>query len=163
MKRSESTLRLTAGAAAVAFEWAGDRWRHTVTVADGVHLASIEGPADPDGDPRWPASPVFTEVSLVDVGGRPAILGVGLAGRSHFSASVTAHPDQPDTLLFDVACRLHEPPGSLGSTYTAADGTVARIEPAAAPRPPCTVQWMYAVGPAGLAPLPGPAVQPRRP
>lgn len=147
----------------MVFEWAGDRWRHSVTVADGVRLASIEGPAEPDGDPRWPASPVFTEVSLVDVGGRPAILGVGLAGRSHFSASVTAHPQLPDTLLFDVACRLHEPPGPLRSTYARADGTVERIEPAAAPGPPCTVQWLYAVGPAGLAQLPAPAVQPRRP
>ena len=156
-------VRITSGTSSATFAWAGDRWRHVVAVADGSRLESVEGPAATGGDPRWPASPVFTEVSLVDVGGRAAILGVGLAGRSHFSVSVAAHPDLPDTLLFEIACRIHEPPGPLGSTYAAADGTVARIEPAAAPTPPCTVQWTYAVGPAGLAPLSVPAVQPRRP
>jgi hypothetical protein len=167
MIRRESTVRLAAGAAVVSFEWAADRWRHVVTVADGVRLTSVEGPAAPADDPRWPASPVLTEVSLVDVGGRPAILGVGRAGRSHFSASVTAHPDLPDTLLFDIACRLHEQPGPLGSTYARADGTTARVAPAAdlsaRPRPPCTARWTYAVGPAGLAQLPAPAVPSRHP
>jgi hypothetical protein len=164
MSRRESTVRLAAGAAMVAFEWAVDRWRHVVTVAEGVRLASVEGAAPPADDPCWPASPVLTEVSPVEVGGRPAILGVGRAGRSHFSASVTAHPDLPDTLLFEIACRVQEPPGPLGSSYTAADGTTVRVEPAggAAASVPGTLQWAYAIGPAGLVRPPA-AVRPRRP
>jgi hypothetical protein len=159
MRRSESTLRLTAGAAAVVFAWAGDRWRHVVTVADGVYLVSLEGPADPAGDPRWPASPVFTEVSRVEVAGRPAILGVGCSGRSHFSASVTVHPTVPDTLLFEVACRLQEPPAWIGSTYTRADGSTVQVAPVATPPTgsalPRTSEWRYVIGPAGLQPQSG--------
>lgn len=154
---------LAAGAVAVAFERSGDRWRHVVTLAGGLLLESIEGPADPAADPRWPASPVLTEVSVVDAAGRPAILGLGLAGRSHFSVSIAAHPDRPDTLLFEVACRIQEPPGWLGSTYRATDGGLVRAVPVAADADlPRTVQWAYTVGPAGLAPVPA-AAGPRRP
>lgn len=153
MRERESCLRLAAGSWQVSFERAGDRWRHFVTAADQPRFASVEGPAAATADPRWPASPVLTEVSLVAVGGRPAILGVGRAGRSHFSASVTAHPHLPDTLLFEIACRVQEPPGPLGSTYVAPDGTTVRVGPAAASLSaglPATVQWRYRIGPAGL-------------
>jgi hypothetical protein len=132
-----------------------------VNGGSGLQLESLEGPAAPGGDPRWPASPVFTEVSRMDVAGRPAILGVGCAGRSHFSASITIHPTLPDTLLFEIACRLHEPPGPLGSTYARTDGSTVRGEPAddesTGPGLPRTVEWRYTIGPAGLEP------QPRRP
>ena len=158
-----TALRLAAGAVAVAFERSGDRWRHVVTVAGEPLLESVEGPADPAPDPRWPASPALTEVSLVAAAGRPAILGLGLAGRAHFSVSVAAHPDRPDTLLFEVACRIQEPPVWLGSTYRAADGgCVQAAPPAAGGDLPRTVQWAYAVGPGGLVPVPA-AAGPRRP
>ena len=118
---------------------------------------------DAAADPRWPASPVLTEVSLVGAAGRPAIVGLGLAGRSHFSVSVAAHPDRPDTLLFEVACRIQEPPGWLGSTYRAADGGSVQAAPQAVGTDlPRTVQWSYAVGPGGVVPLPT-AAGPRRP
>ena len=163
MRDRMAASQLAAGTVAVAFERAGDRWRHVVTRAGEPLLESVEGPGDTAGDPRWPASPVLTEVSVVDAAGRPAILGLGLAGRSHFSVSVAAHPDRPDTLLFEVACRIQEPPGWLGSTYRSADGTVVRAAPPAAGADlPRTVQWAYAVGPGGLVPLPA-AAGPRRP
>ena len=162
MKGRESSVRLAAGATAVEFAWAGDRWRHVVAGAGDLRLASVEGPAETGADPRWPASPVLTEVTLVEAGGRPAILGVGRAGRSHFSASVTAHPELPDTLLFEIACRLHEPPGPLGSTYQRPDGSTLRVGgPVETAGPPCTVEWTYTIGPTGLAPGRPPA-GPRR-
>ena len=154
-------VRITAGCTSAEFERVGDRWRHVVTVAGTAILESVED-TDAVGDPRWPLSPALTEVSLVDAAGRPAVLGLGLAGRSHFSLSVAAHPDRPDTLLFEVACRIQEPPGWLGSTYRAADGgSVQAAPPAAGTDLPRTVQWSYAVGPGGLVPLPT-AAGPRR-
>ena len=156
--KQQAAIRLRAGATEVVFLREHDRWRHDVALGNGSRLESVEGPAAPACDPRWPASPVFTEVSRVDIAGRPAILGVGLAGRSHFSASVTIHPTLPDSLLFEIACRLHEPPGPLGSTYTQEDGSTVRAEPADAPATdpglPRTVEWRYTIGPAGLQPQP---------
>jgi len=156
-------IRLTAGATEVAFLREGDRWRHLVTVAGVSVLESVEGVLTPEDDPRWPASPVLTEVSRVAASGRPVLLGLGLAGRSHFSLSCTAHPDLPDTLLFEVACRIQARPPWLGSTYRATDGGLVRAAPAGAGGPPpCTVQWAYAVGPTGLV-APPPAAGPRHP
>jgi hypothetical protein len=137
----------------VSFTWSGDRWQHAVAAADGRCWRSIEGAGPAGEDPRWPASPALVEVSLVVAGSRPAVLGVGLAGRSHFSLSVVACPDRPDTLLFEAACRIAEPAGWLGSTY---DGDGGR-EQVAADRtipPPATIRWSYRIGPAGLEPLP---------
>lgn len=160
----QSAVRLRAGATEIVFLREHDRWRHVVALADGSRLESVEGPGNTAADPRWPASPALTEVSLVGAAGRPAIVGLGLAGRSHFSVSVAAHPDRPDTLLFEVACRIQEPPAWLGSTYRAADGGSMQATPQAAGTDlPRTVQWSYAVGPDGVVPLPPPALQPRRP
>ena len=157
-----NAIRLRAGGVEVAFLWAGDRWRHVVSVAGGIDLESVEGPAEPAGDARWPASPALTEVSRVTAGGRPAILGLGLAGRSHFSLSVAAHPEAADTLLFEVACRIQEQPAWLGSTYRSADGLVQTAPPPTGADLPRTVQWAYHLGVDGLVPLPT-AAGPRRP
>ena len=162
--KKQAAVRLRAGATEVVFLREHDRWRHVVALADGSRLESVEGPRNTTADPRWPASPALTEVSLVGAAGRPAIVGLGLAGRSHFSVSVAAHPDRPDTLLFEVACRIQDPPAWLGSTYRAADGGSMQAEPQAADTNlPQTVQWSYAVGPDGMVPLPPAAVQPRQP
>lgn len=40
-----------------------------------------------------------------------------MAGKSHYSVSITAEPHS--TLLFEFACRLATPAGWLGSTYVA--------------------------------------------
>jgi len=125
-------IRLTAG------------WRHEVATQAGS-FASLEGGADD----RWPASPAVVDVSLVALAGGPAVLGVGLAGRSHFSLSVRPCPRTADTLLFEAACRIHEPAIWLGSTYRGRGGEAVRIEAASTPAP-ATVIWSYAIGPAGV-------------
>lgn len=147
--------------ATVDFTWAGDRWQHKIAVrrpAGGVAVEaweSLEGAWPTGGDPRWPASPVLVELSAVDLpqagptGGR-AVVGVGLAGRSHFSAAVAADPDRPGAVRFEIACRLVEPPGPLGSTYRLGR-QIVRIAPRDASGPlPRTVTWSYSVGPEGL-------------
>jgi hypothetical protein len=155
MRDGHPSLRLAAGGTIVAFARQADRWRHVISSQGEPILESVEGGLSPDDDPRWPASPALTEVSAATAGGQPVILGVGRAGRSHFSVSVTVHPERADTLLFDVACRIQEAPPRLGSTYQTAHGNFVRTGPPAAEGDlPRTVQWAYAVGPAGLVPEP---------
>ncbi len=149
-RASIATVRLAAGTAVVEFTRTGDRWRHSISTADGRVWQSVEGMADHACDPRWPASPVLTEVTLTEAGGRPAVLGLGLAGRSHFSLCVTIHADQPDTLLFEAACRLSDMAGWLGSTYCCLEnGTILMKPGGSPPAPPATVLWSYSAGRGG--------------
>lgn len=153
---SRQPPHLVAGRLGVVFVWHEDRWLHRIVRADSVVLESVEGPFPGAGDPRWPASPVLTEVSTVETAGGIALLGVGRAGRSHFSASITADRLRPDTLVFDIACRIQETPGWLGSTYRRPDDPaggprIAAPTDAAGPLPR-TVVWNYAIGPDGLLP-----------
>jgi hypothetical protein len=148
-----SFMQLASGGTSVEFTWDNDRWRHEIRTADGGGWSSVEG-ADDSADHRWPESPVLTEISLEEVAGKPVLLGVGLAGRSHFSLCVTVHPDAEDTLLFEAACRINSPAERLGSTYCGKDGHAVRIEPQTPPSaPPATVCWNYTVGPNGLRAL----------
>ena len=73
--------------------------------------------ADPIGD--WPASPPLQSCqSMEDPQGRPVVLATGLAGRSHWSLSVSV--SEAGGLLFDVACRTGAAAAFLGSTYQVA-------------------------------------------
>jgi hypothetical protein len=102
---------------------------------------------------------VFAKLHTPPIAGGIAVMGLGLAGRSHFSASVGADPAAPGSIRFDIAARIHEPPVRLGSTYRS-DGpaaTILRVEPLplAAPPLPRTVEWSYRIGPHGIEPLAG--------
>ena len=143
-------LSLAVGDLAVIFEWAGDRWRHRVMHRGRTVAESVEGPG-PAGDADWPASPPCQEVAAA-APERPALLAVGAAGRSHFAASVAADPARPDTVLVEVACRIREPAGWLGSTYRGAGGGTVHVAAAAAAAPPHTVCWAYRIGPMGVEP-----------
>jgi hypothetical protein len=166
---ADGSWRIERGRVTVTFVREGDRWGHT-TGMDGIVVAqSVEGPWPPAGDERWPASPVVTEILEVATANGPALAGVGRVGRSHVSVCVAAEPRLPDTLLIEVACRIHDGPGWLGSTYrlpTAGAGSpgehaesgLARhaLLRIAAPVAdvaglPRTVCWSYRIGPAGIA------------
>ncbi len=145
-----AVVQLEAGETTVEFTWHRDRWRHKVRTVRARDWLSIEG-VDDGADPRWPQSPVLTEVSLAEVAGKPVLLGVGLAGRSHFSLCVTIHQGLQDTLLFEAACRIHTVAEWLGSSYRGTDGRAFRIEPQAPfPAPPATICWTYTAGPNGI-------------
>ena len=120
---------------------------------------SIEGPGDTSGDERWPGSPGLVELHSHPAAGRIAVMGLGLAGRSHFSASVAPDPLVPGALRFEIAARINEAPVQLGSTYRSGGpaAAIVRVEPlplAAAPLPR-TVEWAYRISPHGIEPLPG--------
>ena len=124
---------------------------------------SLDGPFPPANDPRWPASPVLVELSRVsvprgDAAGGQAVVGVGLAGRSHFSASIAPDPHVADAIRFEIACRLHESPGWLGSTYRTADGLVQLTASDESTPLPRTVVWAYSIGPQGIAAVSGATV-----
>ncbi len=101
----------------VRFVFGTDRWAHVVEwMAPGqTHqvLSSIEG-SDADD---WPASGPLQEISQHDIENRQVLLGVGMAGKSHWSVSV--RPVE-NGLEFDWACRSrnHDRTNDwMGSTY----------------------------------------------
>ena len=112
----------------VEFFKVADRYAHRLSAVlvqdDGsrkvVPLAeSVEGTAD---DP-WPPSPPLQSLSMEEmpVAGRAALL-VGMAGRSHWSASIELDLIGKDPPCFDLACRFTTVPERLASTYRVAPG-----------------------------------------
>ena len=77
-------------------------------------LESVEGTPSDD----WPASPPLQSLQRRrSCRTAAAALLVGMAGRSHWSASVEAGP-RPAALVFDIACRHTQRPSAwLGSRY----------------------------------------------
>jgi hypothetical protein len=116
----------------VEFFKQGDRYAHRLSAVlvedDGsrrvIPLAeSVEGAAD---DP-WPPSPPLQSLSMEEmpVAGRAALL-VGMAGRSHWSASIELDLIGKDPPAFELACRFTSVPDWLGSTYRIAPDMVMR-------------------------------------
>ncbi len=104
--------------------WLPDPTQHGQAPQDRVStplVSAWEGTSDED----WPASPVLQQVHACPLPqGRQGILGVGMAGRSHWSIAVETLPDRPGVSM-DVACRVQAQPQSLGSTYRLPPGTLA--------------------------------------
>jgi len=171
-----SPVCLVAGRLELHFHWQIDRWAHRLLSDGQVYWQSIEGapaidaPGSRGISPNWPASPVFTEVSLIDTATGPAVLAVGRAGRSHFSASMAAAQAEPDTIVAELACRLQELPGWLGSTYQplpvagreppAADWLAIRPPAMAQQRLPATITWSYLLAPTGIQVTPPASCEP---
>jgi hypothetical protein len=159
---------LESGGLRVRFFWRDDRYAHEIAVQeDGrwrVALVSVEGSPLED----WPASGPFQSLHVERRDDSAVALLVGMAGKSHWSASCQIDPAAP-RVTFDVACRVRTAEaGFLGSTYRACDDAHARatIEPvgelgpasveragaivrlAVAPSPDCearTIRWGYRV------------------
>jgi hypothetical protein len=98
--------------------WRGDRYGQRITLcnADGSVqplLESIEGSAHDD----WPPSPPLQSLTIEKLAdGHLVALLLGMAGKSHWSASIEAVPDKA-ALIFDIACRHDARPGPLSSRY----------------------------------------------
>ena len=94
-----------------------DRWQHSIQSLSGEFLASVEGLPDQS----WPPSPPLQDPSRHELEQGDAVLAVGMAGKSHWSASFLA---QDDELVAELACLLKGEdspeflgPEFLGSTY----------------------------------------------
>ncbi|MDP7019253.1 MAG: hypothetical protein QGG36_25875 [Pirellulaceae bacterium] len=102
----------------VEFSRTADRVAHAVFAQRGddreLLFQSVEG-EDDDG---WPSSPPFQEADMVDHLAEPALLLVGMAGKSHWSGSVEVESARR-ALVFDVACRVVGVKPRIGSEYVA--------------------------------------------
>lgn len=116
-RRTLAATNVCSGALEVRFVWAVDRWSHCVVLDGQPVWQSLEGPWPCDRDPDWPASPAFVEIDRVGSGPLAAVVAVGLAGRTHYSVSISADAHRPAALLFDVACRIHQTPQWIGTSY----------------------------------------------
>ena len=91
-------------------------------------LTSIEGGAED----VFPASAAMQEINLHELPTGPAMLGVGMAGKGHWSASysVETQEGQP-AIKCDLACLLKQLQSDgqwLGSTYSVGDGVKVETE-----------------------------------
>jgi hypothetical protein len=109
-----SPVNLIAGNLCVRFDRRNDRIEHSIWASNCEIplLVSLES----EGDPAWPSSPPFQELTLETRGDRQIALLVGKAGTSHWSASVEPSAETGQ-IAFDVACRVQQPPGWLGNRY----------------------------------------------
>lgn len=168
LPRSKSYVPISfeIGRISVEFSWNNDRWHHCFRIDQKNCLQSVEkdGITQNNGNQTvphgisdtWPASPVITEVTPTKAMGRPALVAIGLAGRSHFSASLTASDAEKDSMLVEVACRAQEAPKWLGSTYfqygeSPTDALIV-IQPKAIDTfdKPMTILWSYRISVGGI-------------
>lgn len=150
---------------AVEFFRAGDRYRHVIhsTFSGGREevCESVEG----GPEQAWPASPPLQQIDCLELGpDHKALLLVGMAGGSHWSATVEAGDSGVAAwICFDIACRATGRPESIGSRYDLRaafpafarlevdegrleieEGRIAVIRPAFCDGPfPCTLRWRY--------------------
>jgi hypothetical protein len=113
----------------VEFTWRGDRFGHVISLihADSTSqplLESVEGTTNDD----WPPSPPLQSLSIETLqGGRRVALLVGMAGGSHWSASIEQAPGERG-LIFDLACRHSKKPTWLGSRYQRLDDGAKKLQ-----------------------------------
>ena len=112
----------------VEFTWRADRYGHVISLMKAAGqtvplLESIEG----SGDDAWPQSPPLQSLSIEKLAeGRSAALLVGMAGRSHWSASIEPALGVSG-FVFDVACRHSQAPNWLGSRYRRLSAAAADV------------------------------------
>ena len=113
----------------VTFRWRHDRFSHSIALVDGrkawTLLESVEGAS---GQPCPPSPPLQQLVAQEREAGSPVILGLGMAGRNHWSFSVEALNNLP-SVQFDVACRIEKWHDHLGSRFRSKIAPVAVIGP----------------------------------
>lgn len=122
-------IELAGGSLRLRFEWQQDRYARQIFVRDGgverLWLTSREGL---DESP-WPPSPPLQQVHVeTRPGGIVVALAVGMAGRSHWSASFELDPHS-SSMACDVACRCNLLPERLGSNYQVHSPVAWRLVP----------------------------------
>ena len=105
------------------FDKSGDRWGHRWQLVDSTGqttdvLTSLEG----NDQNVFPASSALQEINLHELPTGQAVLGVGMAGKGHWSASYSVETDdEQPSIKSDLACllkQLNTDGQWLGSTYS---------------------------------------------
>ena len=94
----------------IEFTWADDRYGHDVYFLHenkrAKFLSSVEGTTSD----TWPPSPPLQQISKQSIAGDRAIMGVGMAGHNHWSASFLLKNEEGQvTLLCELACLTKTP------------------------------------------------------
>ena len=168
----EYRLQSPDGRLAIVYQWKNDRFIHQILLDGDLKASSIDG----DASEAWPSSPPIQQISLESIQGVPTILGVGSAGRGHWSISVdwsaseassandSAGNDSAGHFRFDMACRSKDPPEFLGSSYHGitesqtnlmlqmivgnrrSDGDQTVLSPVEQQANEITYRWVYTLG-----------------
>lgn len=94
-----------------------DRYRQSLWLVAGEREVCVLRTVEGTGQQAWPPSPPLQHLHQQQTpAGDVAVLGVGMAGTSHWSLAVEASADHP-TLCCDVACRARVSPGNLAVTW----------------------------------------------
>jgi len=102
----------------VEFKFVEGRFRQRLDLYRSEQIVERWNDKTDSVDEDWPDAPPIQQLSLESINGCPALLGVGQAGKSHWSISVEPALSQSEPALrFDVACRTAIKPVWLGSTY----------------------------------------------
>ena len=121
---SNRTVVLGDGALRIAFQQRGDRFGHRIAIANPSGLITLLESVESAAEVAWPHSPPFQELEIEPRGGNQKVsLLVGMAGTSHWSASVEV---DANSLRFDIACRTRDATARLGSTYLVADASLVQ-------------------------------------
>lgn len=147
---ADVSLSSTDGRLKVLFQWRADRFAQRLFVDDVEVGHSVEG----DAETAWPPSPPIQQLSREPIADRDVVLGVGGAGRGHWSISVEPVADDGSALKFDLACRGGGEDRSLGSQYelgdsltlTAIDGELSGAKVVPTEGDAATRQWSYRIG-----------------
>jgi hypothetical protein len=107
----------------VRFRFCEDRYAHEVWLAVGGEWIAVLASAEGSPSEDWPASPPFQSLHFERLGmANQSALLVGMAGKSHWSASIELDP-AGNRARFDIACRVRgavKP--MLASTYRTMPG-----------------------------------------
>jgi hypothetical protein len=94
----------------------GDRYHQVVEAVSKTATIPLLCSIDRDERDDWPPSPPLQQLLIEERPTGPVALLVGMAGKSHWSASIECRNSHP-SFHFDVACRIQRRPVRLGSSY----------------------------------------------
>lgn len=110
----------------IEFFWDGDRYAHRIETLRANKASLLLESCEGNDRDRWPASAPLQQLSIEQrPDGCQVALLLGMAGQSHWSASVTATGTDP-SLLFEMACRTKDRSALLCSSYRIC-GDVQRV------------------------------------
>lgn len=120
----------------VSFPGRGDRFGHVVSIVCGDEIVPCMVSLEGDDSEEWPDSPPIQQLSIEQRKTGAVGLGVGQAGKSHWSVTVETFAEER-RIDFHVACRLKMHPAQISSRYASLLGE--GIEPTSVD--PYTWSW----------------------
>lgn len=93
-----------------------DRVGHRLELVAGDDALPVLESCEGNDQQVWPPSPALQSLHVEQREQGPLALLVGMSGTSHWSASAERAPERA-ALLFDIACRVKQPPERLHSSY----------------------------------------------